>query len=302
MSSPVLLPGTERPRRGDVAHLEFLINASWIEFLTTLDDERAFRGRLVWGDHRDQLPSPTDEPQYDGICPYRGLEAFRLEDTNFFFGRENLTGWLVSALRRKVRSAHGVRFLGVLGPSGSGKSSVVLAGLLPRLTAGAIEGSERWLFSVLRPGDDPLKELAVGVTRRLIPPGSLPDSSQVLKLADDLLSADARALDVFGGKWPCMISPEDVRLVVVVDRVRGGLQLPAGKKQLPAETIRAGSGQFLRQSPECGGNTEGSGRGRPDGEVRLRQRLCALPAARRGAERSPRNGRTDVHGGVARGN
>src|SRR5437762_6080448 len=40
---PVLLPGTERPRRGDVAHLEFLINASWVEFLKTLDDERAFR-------------------------------------------------------------------------------------------------------------------------------------------------------------------------------------------------------------------------------------------------------------------
>jgi hypothetical protein len=35
---PVLLPGTERPRRGDVAHLEFLINASWVEFLKTLDD------------------------------------------------------------------------------------------------------------------------------------------------------------------------------------------------------------------------------------------------------------------------
>ena len=45
---PVLLPGAERPRRGDVAHLEFLINASWVEFLKTLDDEKAFR-RLVWG-------------------------------------------------------------------------------------------------------------------------------------------------------------------------------------------------------------------------------------------------------------
>ncbi len=39
---PVLLPGTERPRRGDVAHLEFLINASWVEFLETLDNEWAF--------------------------------------------------------------------------------------------------------------------------------------------------------------------------------------------------------------------------------------------------------------------
>ena len=52
---PVLLPGAERPRRGDVAHLEFLINASWVEFLTTLDDERAFRS-LVWGITGNQTP------------------------------------------------------------------------------------------------------------------------------------------------------------------------------------------------------------------------------------------------------
>ena len=43
---PVLLPGAERPRRGDVAHLEFLINASWVEFLKTLDDEQAFRSLM----------------------------------------------------------------------------------------------------------------------------------------------------------------------------------------------------------------------------------------------------------------
>src|SRR5262245_30470023 len=45
---PVLLPGAERPRRGDVAHLEFLINASWVEFLKTVEDKTAF-DRLVWG-------------------------------------------------------------------------------------------------------------------------------------------------------------------------------------------------------------------------------------------------------------
>ncbi|MBV8609816.1 MAG: TIR domain-containing protein, partial [Singulisphaera sp.] len=154
---PVLLPGAERPRRGDVAHLEFLINASWVEFLKTLDNERAFQS-LVWGITGTKPPKP--DKRYDGVCPYRGLEAFRPDDAKFFFGRANLTGWLVSALRREVRAAHGVRFLGVLGPSGSGKSSVVLAGLVPRLRAGAIEGSERWPVAILRPGDDPLKNLA----------------------------------------------------------------------------------------------------------------------------------------------
>jgi hypothetical protein len=211
---PVLLPGVERPRRGDVAHLEFLINASWVEFLKTLDNERAFRS-LVWG-ITGTKPRPPDETRYEGFHPYRGLEAFRPDDAKFFFGRENLTGWLVSALRREVRAAQGVRFLGVLGPSGSGKSSVVLAGLVPRLMAGAIEGSERWPVAILRPGDDPLKNLAAGVVPRFLPAGALPDAAQVLKLADDL-HADARTLDVFA-QVALHDRPEDVRLVVVVDQ------------------------------------------------------------------------------------
>ncbi|MBV8270346.1 MAG: hypothetical protein JO252_28810, partial [Planctomycetaceae bacterium] len=210
---PVLLPGAERPRRGDVAHLEFLINASWVEFLKTLDNERAFQS-LVWGITGTKPPKP--DKRYDGVCPYRGLEAFRPDDAKFFFGRANLTGWLVSALRREVRAAQGVRFLGVLGPSGSGKSSVVLAGLVPSLMAGAIEGSERWPIAILRPGDDPLKNLATGVVSRFLTAGALPDTAQVLKLADDL-HADARTLDIFA-QVALQDRSEDVRLVVVVDQ------------------------------------------------------------------------------------
>ena len=104
----------------------------------------------------------------------------------------------------------------MLGPSGSGKSSVVLAGLVPRLMAGAIEGSERWPVAILRPGDDPLKNLAAGVVPRFLPTGALPDVAQVLKLADDL-RADARTLDVFA-QVALHDRPEDVRLVVVVDQ------------------------------------------------------------------------------------
>jgi tetratricopeptide (TPR) repeat protein len=211
---PVLLPGTERPRRGDVAHLEFLINASWVEFLTTLDDERAFQS-LVWG-IKGTKPLPPDGSQYEGVCPYRGLEAFRPEDAEFFFGRASLTGWLVSALRREVRAAPGVRFLGVLGPSGSGKSSVVLAGLVPALRAGAIEGSERWLIAILRPGDDPLKNLTAGVVPQFLPPGTLPDINEARKLIDNLRT-DAQALDLFA-QMALHDRPEDVRLAIVVDQ------------------------------------------------------------------------------------
>jgi WD40 repeat protein len=119
-------------------------------------------------------------------------------------------------LRLEIRATQGVRFLGVLGPSGSGKSSVVLAGLVPRLTAGAIEGSERWPVATLRPGDDPLKNLAVSVVPLFLPAGALPDAAQVLRLIDDL-RADARTLDVFA-QMALRDRPEEMRLAVVVDQ------------------------------------------------------------------------------------
>ena len=285
---PVLLPGAERPRRGDVAHLEFLINASWVEFLKTLDDERAFRS-LVWG-ITGTKPLEPDGTRYEGVCPYRGLEAFGPDDAKFFFGRENLTGWLVSALRREVRAAQGVRLLGVLGPSGSGKSSVVLAGLVPRLKAGAIEGSERWPVAILRPGDDPLKNLAAGVVPRFLPAGALPDAAQVLKLADDL-RADARTLDVFA-QMALHDRPEDVRLVVVVDQFEEVFTYRPQDDQAQG-AVRAGPGRVLRQPPACRGHAGGPGGGGPDDAVGLPGRLRAVPAARRGAQRPPGAGRAD---------
>jgi hypothetical protein len=87
-------------------------------------------------------------PPYDARCPFRGLYPFRPEDREFFFGRENL----IAALRRKV-AEH--RFLPVLGPSGSGKSSLVLAGLIPTLQRA--EPNLSW--AVCTPGSDPLARL-----------------------------------------------------------------------------------------------------------------------------------------------
>jgi WD40 repeat protein/class 3 adenylate cyclase len=86
------------------------------------------------------------------VCPYRGLGAFEESDAAYFFGREQLVGELAA---RTV----GFGFLGVVGPSGSGKSSVVLAGLIPSLRAGLLPGSDRWNRTVLRSGQHPLTAL-----------------------------------------------------------------------------------------------------------------------------------------------
>ncbi|NET16336.1 MAG: AAA family ATPase, partial [Okeania sp. SIO1H6] len=81
-------------------------------------------------------------------CPYKGLFAFREADAEYFFGREAFTDQLVTAVAQR-------QFMAVIGPSGSGKSSVVFAGLVPRLRS-----QQGWLMVDFRPGDRPFYNLA----------------------------------------------------------------------------------------------------------------------------------------------
>jgi WD40 repeat protein/DNA-binding SARP family transcriptional activator/ABC-type hemin transport system ATPase subunit len=87
------------------------------------------------------------------VCPFKGLAAFDVADAPYFFGRERLIAELVARLV-------GAPLLGVVGPSGSGKSSVVRAGLLPALAAGVLPGSETWTQVLMRPGEHPVDALA----------------------------------------------------------------------------------------------------------------------------------------------
>ena len=83
------------------------------------------------------------------VCPYRGLAAFQPDDADRFFGRDALVAELVDRLDRD-------RVLFVVGPSGSGKSSAVRAGLIPAVGSGAvIPGSERWAVALFSPEREP---------------------------------------------------------------------------------------------------------------------------------------------------
>jgi WD40 repeat protein/class 3 adenylate cyclase len=113
------------------------------------------------------LPGPggtaTSEAAAEEVeNPYKGLRAFQEADAANFFGQEALIDRLVARLGEGVPLA---RFLAVVGPSGSGKSSVVRAGLLPALRRGVLPGSERWVILELIPGSQPLAELAAGLGR-----------------------------------------------------------------------------------------------------------------------------------------
>jgi serine/threonine protein kinase len=102
--------------------------------------------------------------------PYKGLRAFQEADVLDFFGREALTAHLLARLAPSPATREGLgagdsRFLAVVGPSGSGKSSVVKAGVLPALRRGALPGSDKWFVVEMLPGPHPLEELEIGLLR-----------------------------------------------------------------------------------------------------------------------------------------
>ena len=92
-------------------------------------------------------------------CPYLGLVPFEERDARVFYGRGELVAQLAQRLAEQL---DGTGMLLVAGESGAGKSSLLSAGLMPWLAAGALgPGSERWPRRVIRPTGSPLRELAM---------------------------------------------------------------------------------------------------------------------------------------------
>lgn len=158
---------------------------------------------MVAGEVEEAPPevAGADVAPADVACPYKGLAAFEAEDAEYFFGRAELVAELTARLT-------GTRFLAVVGPSGSGKSSLVRAGLLPAVWVGALPGSEDWQTLVIAPGAHPLNELAV---RLSVLGGDRPGA-----LLRDL-EADHRVLDLTIRR-ALTGQPAGVKLLLVVDQ------------------------------------------------------------------------------------
>ena len=108
--------------------------------------------RLIEERARLYSPALLAGPETREVCRFKGLASFEAADTDYFFGRERLVAELVARLV-------GAGSFGIVGPSGSGKSSLLRAGLLPALATGVLPGSERWRRVLIRPGEHPLEEL-----------------------------------------------------------------------------------------------------------------------------------------------
>ncbi len=207
---PVLLPGAERDERSRLP--TFLVATTWVEFRNTLGDEDAFH-RLISG-IRGVEPGPArGEAIFEGKCPYRGLEVFDVEHAPFFFGREALTEWLLNEIRPKSNSMKDNRFLGIVGSSGSGKSSLARAGLIATLKKGKLKGSEAWPVVICRPGTDPLEGLAIALAEA-INIGKTP--SDVLNLKRDLRGNEGMLH--LTTRVALRDAPQEQRLALLVDQ------------------------------------------------------------------------------------
>jgi WD40 repeat protein/DNA-binding SARP family transcriptional activator len=134
--------------------------------------------------------------------PYKGLRAFEEADAADFFGRAGLVDEILARLAGDdVRG----RLVLVVGGSGTGKSSVVRAGLLPRLRRGDVPGSRQWFITTMLPGSSPFKELAESLRRVAV--------AETTGLPDQL-AADDGGID----RVLRRLVPGDSELLLVVDQ------------------------------------------------------------------------------------
>lgn len=158
----------------------------------------------------EQVRELEDLPPEPGEPPYLGLSAFSEKDSTRFFGREALTARLAARLA-------GTNFLAVIGDSGSGKSSLVRAGLVPALRRGeTLEGglqpppnASAWEIRVLTPTAHPLQSLAAVLAREDEPLSALASLESDLNAQPEALGLAARRLLVRTG------AP---RLLLVIDQ------------------------------------------------------------------------------------
>ena len=140
---PVLLPGAAFPEKQSELPL-YLRGLAWKRFTHGLsEDDKKDLATIIRGTRQVGV----DETTPTGLCPFRGLEVFREVDRHLFFGRDGLIQRICAYLEEHTMIA-------VLGPSGSGKSSVVQAGVIPHLR------EHKDAIILFAPTRHPLDELA----------------------------------------------------------------------------------------------------------------------------------------------
>lgn len=150
--------------------------------------------------------------------PFRGLAAFQEADERLFFGREALTRKLWQTFSRLHAHDGTTRLLAVHGPSGSGKSSVVLAGLVPALKSQPVQGNAAPLVAVFTPGERPLAALALSLASLLPADTAILRAIRAQELEQQLLRRPCATGNYEGLRRFADALPNRVHLVLVIDQ------------------------------------------------------------------------------------
>jgi len=175
------------------ALIKYTENRGQLNVLTRYLQE--LRPNLDWN---IQLPT-------DAVCPYRGLFAFHEQDATYFFGRDTFVNTLTTSVQSQALVA-------IIGPSGSGKSSIVLAGLLPRLR---LQGN--WIIISFRPTAEPLKSLSAVLVPFLEP--ELSETARLIK-SNEMAKAMSEQIISLVDVLKCILQMHSIqsRLLLIVDQ------------------------------------------------------------------------------------
>lgn len=244
------------------ARMNLLDGLQWVD----LTEGDVALDRLRSGLHRAGL-DPTDSFSWDASrAPYPGLAPFEAADTAVFYGRGPETSRLLELLQPTLQRGTG-RFIGIVGPSGSGKSSLLRAGLLPRV---ARLGTRWVVLPPMRPGSDPTWRLAGCLAEAFAAHGarrSRTDVATALEPGSDALVRLAAELAELSGEP----GEERPRVLVVIDQAEELLTLSGPREQQAFLRLLVGAlrqersplwavatlrSEFLTSAPERAGLVE----------------------------------------------
>ncbi|MGW1159157.1 nSTAND1 domain-containing NTPase [Streptomyces sp. NPDC002519] len=220
----VLIPQARRSRPAAVAKGLYDV-AQWQRLWERAVADPAGEGPETAPDGEDR--PPVEAPAVAGVCPYRGLAAYRRQDAGWFFGRERYTKALVAQLGAAEETGGLVMLVGA---SGAGKSSLLNAGLVPALQNGALGDESGRAREVLRlvPGSDPLGELVrrvpelapvVSAAKHAVSPDTVPRDAVTREFPKEPGSARfAHAVREAVVAWTRREAPSAARPVIVVDQ------------------------------------------------------------------------------------
>lgn len=186
------------PESGSINDVEFPLNDFTI--YTLLKDYDVLYGSLTSHFSQKEFKKQTKNNDESNDCPYCGLQSFKEKDQEYFFGREDfIDHQLIPAIEKKS-----LPFISLFGATGIGKSSVVFAGLIPKIK------SENWKCINFEPGNDPFYSLAQTLIKLNNQVKDLSELAKALK-EEPCLSNELALIEK-------NLSQDNLNLLIIIDK------------------------------------------------------------------------------------